>query len=497
MIRSIAFVDVNNATAVVEQGQGSVEVPDLIGINQRSHEPIGLAYVAAWAKKRGFGVDIVSPHTEAVAVKTVLRSSPGMVCFSALTYNYNVTRELARAIKRSNPNLTTVLGGYQATCAPSEASRESEQGMPLFDFVVAQEADYVAADLAEFLNGSRSHGQVRGIVYRDGKMWTNNFHRVDPNTNPVPYRTAEMMQGCRRYGLYYPAPFQQKAVALMVGSRGCPFNCKFCLSKQMFPGSGGQATFYRDPGNIITEIRDLQNRFGTNAVFFVDLDFYGLNKERIRNLSLLLGKTGMNWFGMSRVTAGSWDGASFDPEIFQLMRDGGCTQMGFGVESLVHKHKAGVKLGIPAWQELVRKLTDYLHELGILSKGYFILGDYGDTIESLAAEEAAIMDSGFDDIRLSWMMYSPESLWYNLVKERGGFITDDLSLFSTDHPIIRVPGATAEQLQQIRRDIQRRYYSRPEYASQAASMVRRFPRLAQSFKEWNGILVRSLGQGFL
>lgn len=499
-IKRIVFLDPASAKKVVDETCKSSQALDQIGINQRSHEPIGLCYVAAWSEKRGFQADIVPSSTDAISVQTVLRSDPNMACFSALTYNYGITKEVALRIKHQRPGIITVLGGYQATCAPEEVSRELVDGCPgtpLFDFVVSREADYAAADLAEFVNGDRKQNQIRGLVYRNGCIFTNNFIRINPDSNPLPHRTEELMQNCRRYGLYYPAPSQQRAIALMVGSRGCPFHCKFCLSKEMFPASGGQSTLYRNPENVIQEIETLQSRFGTNAVFFVDLDFYGLNKPRIASLCSRLAKTKMNWFAMSRVTAGSGDGTTFDPEIFELMKAGGCTQIGFGVESLIHKQKSGVRLAATAWQELVRSLTDHLHKLGILSKGYFILGDYGDTLDTLAAEEEAIMNSGFDDIRLSWMMYSPGTPWYNFVKKENGFVSDELSLFSTDYPIIRIPGAVPDNLQKIRQDIQRRYYCRPQYGRQAVEIMRRGPHLTQSFQEWNDVLVRALGQGFL
>ena len=136
--------------------------------------------------------------------------------------------------------------------------------------------------------------------------------------------------------------------------------------------------------------------------------------------------------------------------------------------------------------------------LGILTKFYYILGGAGETINDIKAEGEAICEVYSDEIRCSWMTFSPGTPMFEELQKNGGLEMDgqDLSLFSTDYPTIRVPGADAEALQQLRMDIYRKFYSPERYGPHAKSMITMYPYLKRSFNEWNEILKTSLGVGW-
>ena len=363
----------------------------------------------------------------------------------------------------------------------------------MFDFVVAKEADWSLGDLAEFLNGERGKGAMRGLIYKEGRVWVNNFQRFDPNLNPMPLRTKEMMVSRQRFGLYYPAPSQQKSVALFVWSRGCPYNCDFCISKKMFPHCNGETVKYLDIGKIIDEVRYCQREFGTNYGFAVDLNFYGGsgNMERIKELCRELGKTGLEWYCMSRLDA--------DPEIFEVMKSGGCGTIGFGVESLTNMKKSGAKMSIEQWKQKAKEVALLCRNLGIMTKFYYILGGPNESVEDINREGEAIIDVDCDEIRLSWFMPSPGTPIYGELKKSGGLEKGgaDLSLFSTDYPVIRVSGTDADELQKLRMNIYRKFYAPARYSSHTKRMGSLYPHLSQSFLEFNKIIAESLGQGFM
>jgi len=322
----------------------------------------------------------------------------------------------------------------------------------------------------------------------DGEIFTDNFQRLDPNLNPIPFRTKEMMQGRKRFEIFDPAPSEQKSLALIVGSRGCDYGCKFCLSSSMFPSDNhGSRIRYRDIGNIVDEINECKSRFGTNALFFVDLNFYGGNTERIRELCAALSKTGINWYAMSRVDA--------SPETFEEMKKGGCLKVGLGIESLVKPLKSGVNLSKDKWQEFVQERTSFLRDLGILSKGYFILDDYSETEKDIDEETEAIQEAGLDEIRLSFMIYSPGTAIFDKLVKDGGFVTTDFSKFSTDYPVIKNPDLTPEKLLAKRKEIYKRFYASDRMASRVKQTLTKFPNLNKSYFEFNNLLIENLGCG--
>jgi radical SAM superfamily enzyme YgiQ (UPF0313 family) len=229
-----------------------------------------------------------------------------------------------------------------------------------------------------------------------------------------------------------------------------------------------------------------QERFGTNTAFVADLSFEDLSWAR--ELCHEVGKTGLKWYAMARLDV--------DLEIFRVMRDGGCTKIGFGVESLISQRKSGAT-SIDNWRKLAVSVTQTLRELGVISKYYYMLGGVGENVDDIKNEADAICNVSADIIRLSWMVPFPGTQGYSEAKESGQLVSDDLKFFNTDYPIIRIEGAGPEELQQMKLDIYRRFYHPDRYAKQARKMVETFPFLAQSYKEWNEILVGSIGQGFL
>lgn len=479
----VNIIDPGSASVLVERKEQQDNVFDVIGVGCRAHEPIGACYVASYTQRSGHEVNVISPVSSKISIEEMLEDDPDLIAFSAMTFNYPLVQQAASRIKTVKPDIIIIIGGYHATCVPVKVSIEKQ-----FDYVITREADQTLSDLINFLAGKRSPLKVRGIVYQNGRRIIDNFSRFDPNNNHLPFRTKEMMRNRKRYGLFCPAPSQQRAMALIVGSRGCYYNCKFCLSGEVFPADkSGNKVKFRQVGNIIDEINYCRKQFGTNCLFFVDLNFYGGNKERIRELCIELSKIKIKWYAMSRVDV--------EPEVFELMALGGCTKIGLGIESLVKPLKSGINMPIDKWRNLVKEKVKLLKEIGILSKGYFILGDKGDTRADIDNEAGLILRSGFDEIRLSFMLYSPGTSTYNMIKKNNGFVSDDLTLFSTNHPVIRLSDIEPTEMVRLRDQIYRDFYGSPKYAKQAASMIKRKPDFKQSYLEFNEVLIKALGSG--
>jgi len=426
-----------------------------------------------------------------LSLKEILTGDPQVVGFSTLTYNYPLAEQAAIRLKQLHPEIITVIGGYHATCVPQELSRKKTGDCFIFDYVIPQEADNTLANLIHFLNGKIPPEKIIGKIYWKGELWHDNFERFDPNLNPIPLRTNEMMENTRRFGLYYPAPSQQKAVALLVWSRGCLYNCAWCISAKMFPRCPGESTVkFRDVGNIIEEIEFCQHHFGTNFGFAVDLNFYGGDKDRIRELTAELAKLNFKWYAMTRLDT--------DPEIWEMMKKGGCTEIGVGVESLTSQMKSGAPMDILKWRQLAKDAVKITQNIGLLTKYYYIFGWPGETIEEMAEEREQICQVFSDEIRISWFIPSPGTEIFQEAKANGSLVKDgnDLSLLSTDTPAIIIPGHTVEEMEEIRMDTYRQFYSLERYAPHARAKIAQHPELRQSFVEWNEIVKKTTGRGF-
>lgn len=502
MIKRVNVVDVGSVKIISGSFQaGGVYRDQVDNINFRDHEPIGAGYVAAWLKHRGFDAKLIWPRSDTMSAEEVLAGNPQVVCFSSLTFNFPKTQELARKIRLVRPEIILIIGGYHATCAPGEVSAEIFNGKLLFDFVVVGEGELSIHGILRYLNSQIIREDVEGVVYHNGELWANKLYRFDPRLNSIPDRPREKMLQSRRYGLYYPAPSQQQGVTLFVWSRGCPFNCPFCSSKTMFPTCKDQpAVMFRDIDNVVDEIKFCQREYGTNFGFSVDLNAPGTvgngehGKAWLRKLCREIGETGLKWYAMCRLDA--------DQEDFAILGEGGCTQIGFGIESYIDHRKSGTKLSLEEWKALAQNVALKLQNLKIMSKFYYIFGGLIDgrpyTVDDIYREGKEILDVECDTMRISWMAYpinTPEFKW---LREVGLLEGDgrDYSLMSTEYPIIKVLGRTADELQTIRTEIMARFFSPERYGPHARAQIARVPEWEQSFLEFDEILRRQFGRGW-
>lgn len=114
----------------------------------------------------------------------------------------------------------------------------------------------------------------------------------------------------------------EKAQLFMFGSKGCPFNCIYCL----WPATMYNRTCnLRSPENIIAEIKENLEKYPYKSIYFDD-DTWNIGVERISKLCDMLKEIGLPWSMMGRLDCSpDW--------LFDKMVDCGCKGMRFGIET--------------------------------------------------------------------------------------------------------------------------------------------------------------------
>nr|HPQ41195.1 radical SAM protein [bacterium] len=107
----------------------------------------------------------------------------------------------------------------------------------------------------------------------------------------------------------------------IITSRGCPFGCIFCSSHTLF----GRCVRRRSVANVMAEIRLLMDRYGVDGIWFLD-DTLLENPAWLESLCHAMKETGLPWGCQAHVRRA-------DETLFRMMRDAGCLQLEFGVES--------------------------------------------------------------------------------------------------------------------------------------------------------------------
>ena len=307
---------------------------------------------------------------------SIIASEPDWIGLSFLTMTYERAAWLASELKAALPDVPLVGGGAHCTADPAGALAELE-----LDYVVSGEGEAVAVALTEALAAQRPLSRLPGL-------WAGEEPPPDQelveHLDDLPFPARDLLQPRR-----YLAPpglirgWASSGIASMLASRGCPFACSFCASKQQL----GRAVRIRSVSNVIAEIDDLVSRYQIRGLYFVD-DVFTFHRDWVLAFCEALQSRPyrLHWACQARVN-------QVDEALLVAMRDAGCVQVDYGVESGSPRILKSMQKGIR--REEVIEAFSLTHGVGMRTGASFVLGSPTETEEDrrLTADLARRIDS--------------------------------------------------------------------------------------------------------
>ena len=332
-------------------------------ISETPSPPLGLAFLAAALEAAGIEVRIldlvVYPYTKERLARTLRAFDPQFVGATAVTMNFEHAAGVIRDVKAIAPDILTVMGGPHVTfCA-----RETMEACPEIDFIVLGEGEETLVELVRAYQNGSNWENIKGIAYQDqGRpvLTAPKDPIQDIDTLPEPARHLIPLGRYRALGL----PIS------MTTSRGCPFQCIFCVGRKMV----GARTRYRNPKKIVDEL-----------VYLSTLDFHQINiaddlftasKKHCMTVcdEIIQRKLKIQWTSFARVDTVS-------RPVLERMKQAGCTAVSFGVESGSPEILTTIKKGITL-NQVVDAVT-MCNNVGVTPQASFILGLPGETLQTL------------------------------------------------------------------------------------------------------------------
>ena len=247
--------------------------------SQYVHSNLALRYLAGVAKQleqsylvMEFTINESLDHI----LRTIVRAEPEMLAFSCYIWNIEDTVKLAQSLKKVLPSVSIVVGGPEV----SYDSVQFLQDHPLIDMVVRGEGEETFRELLMAWREGRDGSGIAGLTWRNGDRVYHNPDRgleEDLDRIPLPYGVDPVIPDGRI--VYYET------------SRGCPFNCSYCLSSTI------RGVRYFPLDRVRKEISALVAA-GVSQVKFVDRSFNCHPKrafELMRFLAALPGETNFHF----------------------------------------------------------------------------------------------------------------------------------------------------------------------------------------------------------
>jgi anaerobic magnesium-protoporphyrin IX monomethyl ester cyclase len=344
---------------------------------------------------------------------TIAAYRPSVVGISAKSQNFASALIVARLVKRLDARTTVVMGGPHPSMVGATVLQHPE-----IDICVRGEGERTVVELLDALDRGTCVGAVHGISYRAQGRIVNSPPRSlieDLDSLSFPHATAPAV--LKEYSLYPPWAFQS-----VFATRGCPYNCFFCGSREIW----GRRVRFRSPENVVREIQGIR-KLGVDTVHFDD-DTFGVTRKYVHDLCDALAHhcPGLKWSCETHVKL-------IDDEIVSHMKAAGCRSIQLGVESGNDGILAEMRKGFTIGEALAACKTIKRH--GVKLNVFFIIGFPQETEATLKDTVSAMKRIDCDRISYSIFTPYPGTEAFKYCEDNGLIGVDfDISLYHHQSP---------------------------------------------------------------
>lgn len=388
--------------------------------------PLGLAYLAATLRDNGHLVEIYDAdcnrdaddidysrledkypdlvkdinkpdHRVWKEARGVIKEfNPDLVGITTMTTKVASAFKLASLCKDLDQDVIVVIGGPHATVKADETLRIH----PDIDFVVRGEGEISFSDLVVVLEEGGALDQISGISYReDGEIVHTASGPWIEDLDAVPFPARDLLMGQETY--------TSEDMGLLMTSRGCPYHCTYCATSVW-----GQRVRYRSVENVITEMKLVEERYGTRQFTLKD-DSFTINKKRVHRFCdrLIEEDLKVSWDCNTRVNV-------IDEELLRKMKRAGCNGIKVGIESGSQRILDSV-MEKQITLDQVREAARLFRKVGIHWTGYFMMGVPGETAEEVRSTLSFMEEVQPDFVSFSVYEAFPGTRLFEVGVERG------------------------------------------------------------------------------
>jgi radical SAM superfamily enzyme YgiQ (UPF0313 family) len=384
---------------------------------------------------------VLAQHAVPQTIRRLVEElAPDVVGLSVMTFQRKTARRVAALVRALRPSALIVAGGYDPSLAPDVWEDPSGD----IDVVVRGEGDHTFRDL---LRTAESHGDLRsipGLSFREGDRFVRNPDRpvshLDGEIKP-PRRSARALSGYTLLG---------RPIDVVETSRGCTYDCSFCSIIEM----RGRNFHTWSIDRVVADIADAKAH-GARAIFIVD-DNITLNATRFTRLCEAIVEAGLHDIDYIVQAMTSAIAAAGDP-LGRAMKAAGFRYVFLGIENVLDQDLAFLRARAKNTQReggrsvgsATLRAVEVLHRHGMFVVGGLIVGNPGDTRESIEANLA------FARRYVDWPYIQhptpyPGTPMTEDFRAKGLIVTEDVDEYDGTTAVVRTEHLDAEEIEFMR-----------------------------------------------
>ena len=355
-------------------------------------------------------VERIDPRTQVLGISCLFTSE------------WPEVRKLLAAIRRAFPDVIIVGGGEHITAEPDFSMKDSEA----LDYAALGEGEETLVDLVGTLERGGDIGDVAGIAFRTGGdsiEFTQRRQRILAIDDiPLPRWDLTPIENYLARGFSFGV--NRGRTIPMLATRGCPYQCTFCSSPNMWTTRWKA----RRADLVADEIQSYIERYDVSNIDFYDLTAV-VRKDWIIEFSqhLIDRKFNITW----QLPSGTRSEA-LDEEVLPYLYQSGCRNLSYAPESGSPRVLKKIKKKVEPARMIESMRTAVTSGLNV--KANIIFGfpgeTHGDVWRSLLFI-ARMAISGVNDVSVWTYSPYPGTEMYNELKGDGRIADFEDDYFSS------------------------------------------------------------------
>lgn len=359
------------------------EVYDLARYKEKRKEfpPFGVLYLGAFLEENNIEVSVFKISKDNIQYDFTGYKIIGFSIPSSATYN--IVRE-SRFGSLYSSNSVIVIGGVHPSFYPEQTLVDFQANV-----VVVGNGEKTILEIVHACS-INDFSKISGVCFLDGYSIVKTPERaIEKSIDWLPLPARHLLNESDFIMNNRLADTDTRMTHIML-SRGCPFSCNFCAILQ-------KKVQYRSGASARMELEHLKRRYFIEGFAIVD-DNFVINKNAVKSVCNSISNLGLRWSALSRVD-------TVDYELLEVMRNAGCIELKFGVESGSERILRSMGKNVSCNQ--IRQAITLAYSEGIKVKIFLIHGFPGENLASTRDTISLLKDIAHMVDRVSLFRFVP------------------------------------------------------------------------------------------